>query len=195
MFIAFEGPTGVGKTTIAEALAGELSGQFFPDPFAEVTRFNNVNSDPLATELEFLFRRYTCLESIRERLKRAPDQPAICDWHVRKYSYFARQNLSNSDFEIISRFASLVEAASPNPDLLIFLCTSTTEIKSRITKRGRPYEQHINHSQIDRMSYDFSMIASTMGAEGRATVHVVDNSDGIRSTILRLKEILSGILT
>lgn len=186
MFIAFEGPIGVGKTTLAEGLSNRLGARFFADPIEKVSRFLTVASkDALATEMEFLFHRLRQLGDMKRALEQS-NQLIVADWDLHKIEYFGRANLNASDFKILREFAHLAGAETPRPDMLIIVEAPDGIVLERIKRRGRSYEQEITPHQIDEMASRFEKIAVSVERDSKVRVVRFENADGIEASVDKL---------
>jgi deoxyguanosine kinase len=186
MFIAFEGPIGVGKTTLAEGLSNRLGARYFADPIEKVSRFLSVASkDALATEMEFLFHRLRQLGDVKRAIEQA-DQPVVADWDLHKIEYFGRANLNASDFKILREFAHLAGAETPRPDVLVIVESPVDIVLERIKRRGRHYEQEITPQQINEMASRFERIATSVERESKIRVIRFENADGIEASVDKL---------
>lgn len=182
MFIAFEGPTGVGKTTLAKATSTALSANFFADPFTKVRRFGSEEqSDGLATEAEFLFHRSRQLQEIA-RILRESLMPVVADWDLRKSHYFARRELDDYDYGVLMEFAELVALRAPRPNVLVIVQSPPGIVLDRIARRGRPYELQIKISDIEHMLEEFNKIADSVEKTGGFVLRF-ENRDGIADSV------------
>src|SRR5262249_31126834 len=153
--ISFEGPIGVGKTTLAESIAGSVDARFFADPVEKVSRFlTAASSDALATEMEFLFHRLRQLGDVKRALEQV-DAPFLADGVPQKPNYSGRPYLTASAFKILMEFVRLVGAKAPRPDVIVILHAPADIVLERIARRGRSYEQNITAHQIEEMGDRF----------------------------------------
>jgi deoxyadenosine/deoxycytidine kinase len=103
VFIAIEGPTGVGKTTVARRLAPVLDAVLMLDPIEENPFFPKLLADPgggdselaLRVELTFLALRIAQLRRIEALL--AVGSSVVTDWAMFKQPIFATTTLDTAD--------------------------------------------------------------------------------------------------
>ena len=102
IFVAIEGPTGVGKTTLATRLATALGAQAVLDPFEANPFLTQLFTDPeptealaLRAELTFLALRVAQLREIADLL--TAGRSVVADWALLKQPIFAATTLDPDD--------------------------------------------------------------------------------------------------
>jgi len=145
-FITVEGNIGAGKTTLAGQLAAHFNAALLLEQFAENPFLPLFYEDreryALPLELSFLKDRYRQLQSGLETLL-DKEQTIIADYTISKSPLFAKNNLTDREFELFSGIHDMMKTTLPKPDLFIYLHTPIDKLQRQIKKRGRPYEQHI----------------------------------------------------
>ena len=137
-YIAIEGPTGVGKSLLADRLGSRLDATvvldetenpFLPDFYAE---------RPGAGFQAQLF--YTLSRHRQQSALRQSDlfsQLTICDYLFDRDKIYAYLNLDDNELFIYQRLYELLAADMPSPDLVIYLQTPTDVLKRRLRERER----------------------------------------------------------
>lgn len=153
-FIVVEGPIGVGKTSLARRLADSFRGELLLEPVAEnpfLERFyKSGGSGALPTQLFFLFQRARQLEELRQSDLFAPVR--VADYHIDKDRLFAEVNLDREEFALYEQMYAKMDLDPPVPDLVIYLQASVDALLERISRRGIPYERHIDRAYLERLA-------------------------------------------
>ena len=153
-YIAIEGVIGVGKTSLARALASRIDGETIEEPFEENPFLERFYAEPepwaFQTQLFFLFSRFRQLQEARQPSLFA--RSTVCDYLFAKDIIFAHANLSDDELPLYHQIYDLLKERVPSPDLVIYLQAPTTTLMGRIHKRGRSYEQEIDFDYIDKLS-------------------------------------------
>ena len=165
-YIAVEGATGVGKTTLAERLAPVLSAVFFRDPFdrnpflapREGIPAGSGEDLTLAAELTFLALRIGELRCIAAALQAG--STVITDWALAKTRVFPRTTLAPGDADRVEAACGLWQPGLRSPDLIIYLRASPAVLASRIAARGRAFERTITIPDLARLSALFDTALS-----------------------------------
>lgn len=149
LYIAIEGPIGVGKTTLARMLQPE----FGVEPMLEIFEENPFLSDFYAdrarfafqTQIFFLLSRY---RQQREVHRLAQRQSLISDYIFAKDRLFARLNLHGDELETYEHLHSALAERVAVPDLVLYLRASPRVLMERIAMRDRPYERTMSREYI-----------------------------------------------
>jgi deoxyadenosine/deoxycytidine kinase len=135
-YIAVDGPTGVGKTALAERLAARLDATlvleesenpFLPDFYADKP------GAALQAQLFYLLNRHRQQTSLRQAdLFR---QTTICDYLFDRDKIFAYLNLDDNELFIYQRLYDLLVRDVPRPDLVVYLQAPTDVLVRRLRAR------------------------------------------------------------
>lgn len=157
MYIAFEGPIGAGKTTLARLLAKELGAntQICLEGFEQNPFLSDFYKDQarwaLPMQLTFLLDR-------RKQLSQIASVPrnVIADHLLLKEAVFAPLVLHSDELALYTQLSQAIPAPHATPDLYVYVDASTEELLRRIAMRGRAYEKDIDAGYLDRLrsSYD-----------------------------------------
>lgn len=145
-FIAIEGNIGAGKTTLAHKLAEHYNARLILEQFTDNPFLPKFYEDreryAFPVELSFLAERYSQLKDTllnRELFQ----QMIVADYTIIKSQLFARNNLSDDEYELFQRMAEIICTQLPRPDLLIYLHCPVSKLQQQIHHRGRSYEMNI----------------------------------------------------
>jgi deoxyadenosine/deoxycytidine kinase len=156
--IAIEGPIGVGKTTLAQAMADRLGATTFferidDNPFIELY-YDDPERHALSVQLSFLFSRLKQWQELHQQ--ELFHQGMISDYIFAKDRLFATVTLSDAEFALYDKVVRAVAVDLPKPDLVVYLQSDPDVIMGRIKKRGRRFEKGLSHTYLRRViaAYD-----------------------------------------
>ncbi|MFC4768495.1 deoxynucleoside kinase [Effusibacillus consociatus] len=181
-FITVEGPIGIGKTSLAEAIS-ERFGFVLLKEIVEENPFlgkfyENIEEWSFQTEMFFLCNRYKQLRDIESRHLLA-GQSVVADYNIFKNTIFARRTLSGSELAKYLTIYDILTADMPQASLIVYLNASVDTIMSRIAKRGRPFEKNIEKEYIRVLQHDYNNFFDSF-KKTHPTVPVIDiNGDEV----------------
>ncbi|AEB11510.1 deoxynucleoside kinase [Marinithermus hydrothermalis] len=154
MYIAIEGPIGVGKTTLARHLADHLNAELLLEVVEENPFLPLFYQDPqryaFKVQVFFLLSRYKQLLPL--------SQPSlftgavVADYLFDKDYIFASLNLKDAEWELYADLYAHLSPKLPAPDLTIYLRAPVPVLLERIHRRGRPFEREISPEYLTRLT-------------------------------------------
>jgi deoxyguanosine kinase len=153
-FIVIEGPIGVGKTSLAAKLAGQLDAELLleqadQNPFLD-RFYRNPRAGALPAQLYFLFQRAQQLAALNQNDLFAPLR--VADYLMDKDRLFARVTLEAEEFKLYDLVHAKLAIDVPQPDLVVYLQAPVDVLLERIGRRGIRYEQFIERAYLERLN-------------------------------------------
>ena len=137
-YIAFEGPIGVGKTSLAERVATRLDATAVledpENPFLS-DFYGGRPGAALQTQLFYLLNRHRQLLNLRQA--DLFSQSTVCDYLFDKDKIFAYLNLDDNELFIYQRLYDLLARDVPPPDLVVYLQAHTDVLVRRVKDRPK----------------------------------------------------------
>jgi deoxyguanosine kinase len=160
VYVAIEGATGAGKTTLAERLALPLAATAVLDPFGAnpflpqlLASGQPTRAQALRVELTFFALRVAQLHDIAALL--VSGRNVVADWALLKQPIFAATTLAPADTARIARTVDVWAGSLPTPDVLIALSASAATLRSRVRERGRDMEAGLEGTQLASLATAF----------------------------------------
>lgn len=146
-YICIEGNIGSGKTSLCRLLAQAhpvqlLLEEFDDNPFLPFF-YQNPERYAFTVELFFMAERHKQLSEIPIQKDLFFDF-TLADYSFWKTLIFARKNLDEKEYRLFQRLFNILNAASPNPELLIYLHRTPEKLLQQIEMRDRAYESNIS---------------------------------------------------
>ena len=143
IYVAVEGPIGVGKTTLVRGLQRRLDARvvlevveenpFLPSFYADSERY------AFQTQLFFLMSRFKQQEELVQADLFRPN--IVADYHLLKDRIFARLTLRDDELALYERVFTSLERTILQPDVLVYLHANHEVLMERIARRDRPFER------------------------------------------------------
>ena len=197
VYIAIEGPIGVGKTTLARMLQPEFGAEALLEIFEENPFLSDFYADrerfAFQTQIFFLLSRY---RQQREAQRVAQRQSLIADYIFAKDRLFARLNLHGDELETYERLHTALAERVILPDLVLYLRASPDTLMERIATRDRPYERSMSRDYIVALSRAYEQFFATYQDTRLLVVdtdelNVVRNPADLRDMAGRIKSALA----
>ena len=153
-YIAIEGPIGVGKTSLAQALGLRLGARIVledtdSNPF--IARFyQDPEKYAFPVQLYFLLTRYNQQRQLAQQDLFA--QATVTDYLLAKDRIFARLNLDPDELVLYEGVYRLLDGQLAKPDLVVYLRARVEVLAERLRKRNRTFERHIGIEYLERVS-------------------------------------------
>ena len=156
-YIAFEGPIGVGKTSLVTLLSEKLEAvrllEDVSNPFLE-SFYDEVPGAAFQAQLFFLLSRYRQLtEAAQGELFQ---QLTLADHTFQKDRIFAHLTLTDSELMLYERLWSLLAPQLPKPDMVVYLQGSTDVLMQRVQRRKRAEETGISRAYLDEVNQAYA---------------------------------------
>ena len=166
-FITVEGPIGVGKTSLAKAIASHFQYKLLKEivdenPFLDKF-YDDIQEWSFQTEMFFLCNRYKQLEDIQLKYIQN-NQPVVADYHIFKNLIFAQRTIQESQFSKYKDIYSILTADMPRPNMVIYLDASLETLMHRIALRGREFEKNISEKYLMQLSDDYAQFMNEFEA-------------------------------
>ena len=166
-FITVEGPIGVGKTSLAKAIASHFEYKLLKEivdenPFLDKF-YDDIQEWSFQTEMFFLCNRYKQLEDIQVKYIQN-NQPVVADYHIFKNLIFAQRTIQESQFSKYKDIYSILTMDMPRPNMVIYLDASIETLMHRIALRGREFEKNISEKYLMQLSEDYAQFMNEFEA-------------------------------
>jgi deoxyguanosine kinase len=153
-YIAIEGPIGVGKTSLAQALGLRIGARIVledtdSNPF--IARFyQDPEKYAFPVQLYFLLTRYNQQRQLAQQDLFA--QATVTDYLLAKDRIFARLNLDPDELVLYEGVYRLLDGQLARPDLVVYIRARVEVLAERLRKRNRTFERHISLEYLERVS-------------------------------------------
>jgi deoxyguanosine kinase len=153
-YVVIEGVIGAGKTTLARMLSKTFDASLVCEEFEENPFLERFYADrprwAFQTQLAFLASRFRQQQGLGR-----PDlfhEKMVSDYMFDKDRLFAQQNLAGDELQLYDTMFGIMQASVPQPDLIVYLQSSTDRLMRMIARRGRSYEQDMDRDYIDGLN-------------------------------------------
>lgn len=156
-FVAVAGNIGVGKSTLVMLLSERLSWQPFYEPVAEnpylVDFYHDMQNWSFHSQIFFLTQRLRAHRMLLDHPTSViQDRCVYEDAEVFAYNLFRQGMMDERDYSSYHELYVVLSEFLPPPDLVIYLKASLPTLVSRISLRGRDYEQRITPEYLSQLN-------------------------------------------
>lgn len=191
-YIAVEGPIGVGKTTLAEALAAQMGGRTVlevveDNPFL-APFYRNPRAHAFQAQLFFLLSRFQQQQQLFQQ--DLFSQVTVADYLFAKDRIFAALNLDPHELALYDRVWEIMGPRVVKPDLVVFLQARLEVLLARVRARGRDFERDLDPGYLDALSKAYSDFFFHYEATPLLVVNASDIDLGSESDLAPLVEVI-----
>jgi deoxyguanosine kinase len=157
-YICIEGPTGIGKTTLAKMLYGFFrDSHIFLESFEDNPFLNDYYRKGnffFETELSFLLIHYHQLSMAMG----SNNSVLISDYFIEKDLCFGEVFIQNqNELTVLKNVYSCLSEKIIKPDLIICLSASNELIYERIKSRNRDFEKSISFDFVNKLNKGYEI--------------------------------------
>jgi deoxyguanosine kinase len=175
-YIAIEGNIGVGKTTLSGLIARESNYKLILEEFEEnhflPLFYEHKERYAFHTEISFLIQRFEQL-----MIQKKTGQNIIADYYFMKTLIFAKNNLTEIEFDLFSKLYKNLKDALPTPDLIVFLHRPAKILINNIHRRGRDFERNITLEYLVQIENQYLEYIEKEKSNLRILNFNIDNTD------------------
>ena len=151
--VGIAGNIGVGKTTITENLAATLGWKPYYESVIDNPYLNDFYQDmsrwSFNLQIYFLAHRFRSQKEISESgLNAIQDRTIYEDVEIFAKSLYEQGHMNQRDYNCYRDLFHNMVPFLPKPDIIIYLKASLDTLVGRIKRRGRAYEQSIQHDYL-----------------------------------------------
>jgi deoxyadenosine/deoxycytidine kinase len=199
-YIAIEGVIGAGKTSLATLMAERFGGRLLLELYEENPFLPDFYRDPrhfaFSTQMFFLLSRYRQQQEIPQR--DLFHELLIADYLFAKDRIFASLTLDERELSLYDKVGRLLERDIPQPDVVIYLQSSTDRLMENIRQRNRSYEKPIAESYIRDLNeaynrFFFNYTATPLLVVNATEIDFVHNAQDFENLVAQLHRPLSGV--
>jgi len=198
-YIAIDGPIGVGKTSLARAVAKKLSARLIleaalENPFLKLF-YEDMEEHAFQTQIFFLVSRFKQQQEILQ--SELFEQTTVTDYIFQKDDIFAHITLSPDEYRLYSRLQEILSTRVPRPDMAIYLQADVDALMQRIRSRKIPYENKMSREYLAKVSeayerFFFEYDASPLLVVNTNEVNLAKDEADIDDLIEQLMRLESG---
>lgn len=150
LYIAVEGPIGVGKTTLVQRLAERLDARIVLEAFEDnpfLARFyQDRERFAFPTQIFFLMSRFKQQQELMQPDLFRPN--LLADYHLFKDRIFAELTLADQELALYERVYRSLATQILKPDVVIYLSAPLPTLLARIARRGRDIEKDMDPTYL-----------------------------------------------
>ena len=198
--IAIEGPVGVGKSTLARALADRLGARLVEEDVEGNPFIREFYADPtrtaFQTQMFFMLSRYQQQLELRQGDLFA--HTTVSDYMFQKDRIFAYLTLNEAELALYDRIYQLLDPRIPRPDLVVYLQARAEVLLERIRSRSRTWERPITLEYLEKVNrayndYFFHYAGSALLVVNTSDIDIVEKEQHLEDVISAVRRMKKGV--
>jgi deoxyguanosine kinase len=157
-YIAVEGPIGVGKAALAQALAERLGARLVLEQAEEnpflASFYGDRRKHAFQAQLFFLLSRFQQQQALFQQ--DLFTQSTVADYVFAKDRIFAALTLSADELALYDRVYELLGPRTVKPDLVVYLQARADVLLSRVRRRGRDFERSVDADYLEILAKSYN---------------------------------------
>ena len=196
LYIAIEGPIGVGKSTLARLIQPGLDARLLMEVFEENPFLSSFYADreqyAFQTQLFFLLSRYR-QQSVAPNLLAQGN--IISDYTFAKDRLFAHLNVRGDELALYDHLHDLLAEKLLDPDLIVYLKADSDVLMERIAIRDREYERNMDRGYIESLVHAYERFFADYSAAQVIPIdtnglNIIRRPEDLNHVMERLKSVL-----
>jgi deoxyadenosine/deoxycytidine kinase len=197
-YIAVEGPIRVGKSTLADILAGRLNAQRIMEPESNPfldSFYEGERGAAFQAQFTFLVRRFEQLHALDVGARSLGR--VVADFIFEKDKLFACLNLNDLELETYNRYYNYFREKLPMPDLVIYLQATPEVLKKRLKKKNVSGERAVSDDYLEEVvkAYEhffFHYTSSDLLIVNTSEIDFVDRNEDLQELLRKVTEPIKG---
>jgi deoxyadenosine/deoxycytidine kinase len=140
LYIAVEGPIGVGKTTLVQRLAERLEARIVLEAFEDNPFLGRFYEDrerwAFPTQIFFLMSRFRQQQQLMQPDLFSPNM--LADYHLFKDRIFAELTLADEELSLYERVYRSLATQILKPDVVVRRARATASVSPEATESSKP---------------------------------------------------------
>ncbi len=153
-YIAVEGPIGVGKTALAQALSEACEARLITEAVEENPFVRGFYADrrkfAFQAQIFFLLSRFQQQQALFQQ--DLFTQSTVAEYLFARDRIFATLCLAPEELALYDRLYDLLGPRVVKPDLVVYLQARTDVLLARVRRRGREYERSIDGPWLEALA-------------------------------------------
>jgi deoxyguanosine kinase len=153
-YIAVEGPIGVGKTALAQALSERLGARLVTEAVEENPFLRSFYADrrkhAFQAQIFFLLSRFQQQQALFQQ--DLFSQSTVAEYLFARDRIFATLALAPEELALYDRVYELLGPRVVKPDLVVYLQARPEVLLARIRRRGRDFERSIDAAWLEALA-------------------------------------------
>jgi len=198
-YVVVEGPIGVGKTSLVNALAKQNKARTIFEIVEENPFLSSFYSDrqkfAFQTQIFFLLSRFKQQQELFQQ--DLFNQVTVSDYLFAKDRIFAHLTLDPNELALYERVFEALGPRVTRPDLVIYLQARNDVLMSRIRKRGREFERKFDPAYLEDLcgrynEFFFHYTETPLLVVNTSDIDFVNNAEDLENLINVVRQTRKG---